>query len=278
MAMTDAEVLEHYTKMAKLLPDIYSSDVAVTITDTEKHVFMQQAKTFHMNVNVGDAIREGGGIQKAIQTRTTIVARVPAEMYGFPVVTHTVPLVNEETRKLVGGMSVAVSLERETVVMNVANELLGYAKSMEGASGNLAGASEELASSSQGMSDRIGSVTDEIKKMDDIIGYIKSVSETSNLLGLNAAIEAARAGEAGRGFAVVAEEIRKLASSSQESSVEILNTLNALRADVNRLIEGVQSFATISKEQETQASSIAADSHQLSDLSEKLKKLAEELV
>lgn len=115
-------------------------------------------------------------------------------------------------------------------------------------------------------------------KTDDILQYIRSVAETTNLLGLNAAIEAARAGEHGRGFSVVAEAIRKLAQNSKPSAAEITNTLLRIREDINKILGSINDFAAISEEQAAQTQQIAAGSQKLGELSARLKDLAGNLM
>lgn len=100
---------------------------------------------------------------------------------------------------------------------------------------------EELANESQ----NIGSVLD----------VIRSISEQTNLLALNAAIEAARAGEHGRGFAVVADEVRTLASKTGQSTDEIQSMISKLQEGTNAAVNAVKASQSLSITTVEQASS-----------------------
>lgn len=97
------------------------------------------------------------------------------------------------------------------------------------------------------------------KEIEKITAVVSSIAEQTNLLALNASIEAARAGEMGKGFSVVAEEVRKLATESNDAAEAIQTNLGAFLTDLDEMVNGLtEQFQAIGNETETMNQAISA--------------------
>lgn len=98
---------------------------------------------------------------------------------------------------------------------------------------------EQLSGTIETASNVIGQLVENSNDIASVLDVIKSIAEQTNLLALNAAIEAARAGEQGRGFAVVADEVRSLASRTQESTQSIQEMIQSLQTGVEKAVKSI---------------------------------------
>ncbi|MFT7244237.1 MAG: methyl-accepting chemotaxis protein [Candidatus Azotimanducaceae bacterium] len=99
---------------------------------------------------------------------------------------------------------------------------------------------QQLVNEVSGSVNTLQTLQEEVNAITDVLVIINTIADQTNLLALNAAIEAARAGEHGRGFAVVADEVRTLASKTQQSTFTIQDQIGRLSVAAKSAVDSME--------------------------------------
>lgn len=119
-------------------------------------------------------------------------------------------------------------------------ELLGKSEENEKLIDSLQQINEAVVTSTNETSIVAEKLSHAVQEIGGTLQLINDISESTNLLALNASIEAARAGEAGRGFAVVAVEVGNLANSTKDSLNDVQDVINRVQENVLEMTNFVE--------------------------------------
>lgn len=158
-----------------------------------------------------------------------------------------------ETQKIASAVS-----EMTGAIQSIAQNAEGAASAANEAQQSVITSSEVSQRTQQSMhmlggqineaSQAISTLASESNNIGSVLDVIRGIAEQTNLLALNAAIEAARAGEQGRGFAVVADEVRSLASRTQQSTEEINTMIKQLQEGSKSTVQAMEASQTLMKQ------------------------------
>ena len=117
-------------------------------------------------------------------------------------------------------------------VEQVSRDLLDKSVENEKLLGDLHTINGQVSESMKATTEITQRLSEAVQEIGVTLSLISDISNSTNLLALNASIEAARAGEAGRGFAVVATEVGNLANSTQQSLQVVQSVIERVQQNV----------------------------------------------
>ncbi|MBU5352655.1 methyl-accepting chemotaxis protein [Paenibacillus barcinonensis] len=253
-------------------------DIMIAVNDTKQVRYYSPSNDLDLGLKAGDPIvLEDPTIRQALIHGETSSYRIDAQHYGTAINTASTPIRDEEGN-IVGIFAIAHSLKNEEKLGHFTEVIGGISGKLTDMVQTVAAQAEQLTASSTQILDNARVAVQNSGEVNKVAGFIREISEQTNLLGLNAAIEAARAGEAGAGFGVVASEVRKLSTGTKEATVNIERSLKDVQTSIRQMEQEITSIAQSSNEQAELVTEFSEAIDHLNEVSRDLKRFIESML
>ena len=226
-------VLEMYIQTIPVIKDALGMDIMMSITDGYEFLAYWRGDKMVADIHVGDPLSHDDPMWTSFTTGKKLEQICPADVYGFAFRAITIAI--KDRTQIVGTMGSAISLETETFTTNASNKLLESIDFVQSEMDRINEYGNVIKESSGNIKECAEEILDNVSEVQTFASAIREISNSTNMLSLNASIEAARSGEQGRGFAVVAEQMRKLANDTKVASEEILDILTKFTEDIDKM-------------------------------------------
>ena len=213
--LADASRLPHRTKI-KVGPE--TLDLQVTAVNDRKGNYIGPMLTWSV---VSAQVNMATDVNRVVEAVGSAIREMQHSAEGL---THSADSARQKAS------SVAANSEQ----MN------GAIQEISGQVGRVSERARQIAIQAETTDTTMRQLAENARKVDAVVGMIKSIAGQTNLLALNATIEAARAGAAGRGFAVVASEVKALAEQTAEATGEITQQVAAIQSATGEAVGAIE--------------------------------------